>query len=251
MFRKMLFGIFICSGLLISCESSIKKANDQKTTGWAIDDNNDSVYLRYDDKGKLESYTTYKNGRKNGLAKKYYKNGNTQFVINYQNGLKEGLTKWYYENGQLYRETLYTDDEPSGIQKKYYENGKPMAEIPYKNGEVIPGLKEYTKSGKLKTIYPELIIRPIDRLAFENTYTVEVFFSEKLKTAMYYKVIRNEEKGWESLIELKKINGKGQDDYYISRGSFMLKKEIYRGEYNTSLGNKYVAEKSFNIAIDN
>jgi len=253
MFNRDQFIYFLLVVLFFSsCDNnSTTKVSDKKVTGWAMNDNGDSVYMRYDDQNRLSSYTTYKNGLKNGLAKKFYKNGKTQFDIIYKNGLKEGLTKWYYETGKLYRETTYHDDEVEGIQRKYYENGKLMAEIPYKNGEVIPGLKEYTKSGKLKEIYPDLIIRPADKLAFENKYTLQVYFSDKPKTAKYFRVIQNENGDIAFMQPLEESNGVGEMDYFVARGSYVMKKEVFRGTFNTSLGNEFVAEKSYNLAVDN
>jgi hypothetical protein len=58
--------------IVISCEfNTTPNVKDQKKTGWAIDKSGDSVYMRYNDKGHLESYSTYKNGLKNGIAKNF------------------------------------------------------------------------------------------------------------------------------------------------------------------------------------
>ena len=252
LYRDQFLCFILVMLLLSSCDfNATKHVKDQKVTGWAVDDNGDSVYMRYNDKGRLSSYTTYKNGLKNGIAKKYYKNGKVQFEIMYKDGLKEGVTKWYYDNGALYRETFYDDGEEEGIRKKYYESGKPMAEIPYRKGVFQPGLKEYTKSGKLKEIYPDLIIQPVDRIAFENTYYLQVYFEGKPKGTTYYRVIKNNGSNWESLEELPEKQGVGLKTYRVDKGGFIMQKEIFRGEFKTTLRNTYVVCKEFNLAIDN
>lgn len=251
-YLKYLIYLIIINSLLTGCDwFSTPHVNDQKVTGWAIDDTGDSVYMRYNDKGRLTSYSTFKNGLKNGVAKKYFDNGKVEFEILYTNGLKNGLTKWYYKSGGIYRETIYFDGQENGIQKKYYEDGKLMAEVPYNNGLVIPGLKEYTKSGKLKKKYPELVFQPIDKLAFEGKYILRCYLTDKTKGAKYYKVLRNKNSDWDSFVELNVYNGAADIEYFLVRGGYVMEKVIVRAEYKTTLSNIYVVEKEYNLAIDN
>jgi hypothetical protein len=227
-----------------------RKLKDQKVTGWAVDDQGDSVYMRYDDKGRLTSYSTFKNGIKNGIAKKFFENGNVEFEINYENGLKEGITRWFYKSGNLYRETIYENDEETGIQKKYYENGNLMAEIPYDHGRILPGLKEYTTSGKLKTIYPEFIIEPINKLAFENKYILRCYLKGKPKGTDYFRVMPFPGSAMDGLIQLDEVDGAGQIEFFLRPGDFIMEKVIFRAEHKTSLRNTYVVEKAYNLALD-
>jgi len=243
---------FVVCSLFSSCDwISTPKVADQKVTGWAIDDSGDSVYLRYNEKGLLTSYSTFKNGLKNGIAKKFYDNGKVEFEITYKDGLKNGLTKWFYENGGIYRETIYVNGLKDGIQKKYYEDGKLMAEIPYKNGVIKPGLKEYMKSGKLKKNYPKLVIKPINRLAFEGKYILRCYLTDNPKGAKYFRVLRNSNSERDLLIKLSKENGVADIEYYLERGGYIMEKVIVRAEFKTALRNIYVVEKEYNLAIDN
>jgi hypothetical protein len=174
-----------------------------------------------------------------------------EFIITYKDGVKNGLTKWFYESGNMYRETTYVDGKADGIQKKYYENGKLLAEIHYKRGLVLPGLKEYTKSGKQKKIYPDLVIEPIDRLAFENKYILRCYLTGKPKGAKYFRVLRNDYSDRASFINLDSNNGVADIEYFLGRGGYIMEKVIVRAEYKTTLSNIYVVEKQFNLAIDN
>jgi len=251
-FFNYLLYLFITLSLFHSCDwTSTPEVNEQKVTGWAIDKTGDSVYLRYNDKGRLTSYSTYKNGVKNGIAKKYFKNGKVEFIINYKDGIKNGLTKWFYESGNIYRETVYLDGEEDGIQKKFYEDGKLIAEIPYKHGIVLPGLKEYTKAGKLKKIYPELVIKPINKLAFENKYILRFYLTDKPKSATYFRVFKNKNNLDEVHFEIEKKGGVADIEYDLIRGGYIMEKVIVRAEFKTTLSNTYVVEKEYNLAIDN
>ena len=251
-FSKRL-GLFLLMGIIVlySCDfNAPRKVTDQKVTGWAVDEQGDSVYMRYDDNGRLESYTTYLKGNKNGIAKKFYTNGTVQFEISYKNGRKEGITKYFYESGQLYRITNFVNGQEEGIQKKYYENGDLMAEIPYEKGRVLPGLKEYTKSGKLKTVYPELIIEPINKLAFENKYILRCYLEGKPKGTDYFRVFENNETNSSYLVKLDEVNRSADIPFYLQPGGYVMEKVKVRAEYKTPLRNIYVTEKVYNLALD-
>lgn len=248
---KQLLYLFFTIFLFSSCDwFSTPKVDNMKVTGWAMDKAGDSVYMRYNDKGRLTSYSTYKDGLKNGLAKKFFENGKVEFEILYTDGVKDGLTKWYYKSGGIYRETIYVDGQEDGVQKKYYENGKLMAEIPYKHGLILPGLKEYTKAGKLKKIYPELVIKPIDRLAFENKYILRCYLTGKPKGVKYFRVLREANSDRDSFINLHTYNGVADIEYFLRRGGYIMEKVIVRAEFKTTLSNIYVVEKEYNLAID-
>jgi antitoxin component YwqK of YwqJK toxin-antitoxin module len=42
-----------------------------------------------------------KNGKQEGISKKYYKNGKIQAELNFKNGKQEGISKEYRENGRI------------------------------------------------------------------------------------------------------------------------------------------------------
>ena len=239
--------------MITSCDffPQTKTPKAEKGSAWFVSKSGDSILRKFWENGKLKSYSTRVKGVRNGLSKKFYTNGKTEFEINYKEGKKHGAVKWYYEDGTLYRESEYVDGKLEGIQKKYYKTGKLMAEIPYKKGEVVPGLKEYTKSGKLKKVYSKLIIEPIDKLAFESKYILRLSFSPKIKKAKYYQVLKLSNESYTYLKELKKGNSYAELEYFVSKGGFVMEKVRLRGEYKTSLGNKYVVERNYSVAVDN
>ena len=54
----------------------------------------------------------------------------------YKNDKKEGFYKTYYKNGNLCSEGAYKDNKEEGIYKKYYENGDLYLYGFYKNGRL-------------------------------------------------------------------------------------------------------------------
>ncbi len=251
---KATYPVFIFALMLAvaSCNNTTNnKEQPLKGEIWQINEKGDSVLMRYNDNGRLLSFTTYKNGMKNGIAKKFHENGNVEFIISYKDNFHNGKTQWYYESGKLYRETNYEKGFKNGLQKKYYETGKVMAVIPYENGMIRPGLKEYNKSGKLKKKYPELIIKPIDNLAFENKYTLRCYLSNKSKKAKFSRWIKKSYSDKRALVQVENKNGFADFDFFVSRGGYLMSKEKIRVEFKTVLGNIYVIEKEYNLAVDN
>jgi len=115
-----------------------------------IDSVLDGIQKEYEN-GKLMREYILKDGRKNGLEKKYYKNGELRWEVNYKDGKKDGLSKYYYQNGQLEYDTNYIDGEAQGISKDYYETGELEIETIYKDGD-WGERKFYYKNGNLKEI---------------------------------------------------------------------------------------------------
>jgi hypothetical protein len=244
-FSVLIITIISCDGL------STKSKQETRGVVWQNNEKGDSVLMRYSNEGRLLSFTTYKNGKKNGLAKKFRDDGNLEFVIHYRDGLHHGISQWYYENGMLYRETNYKAGLIDGVQKKYYETGNLMAEIPYKNGTIQAGLKEYNKSGKLKKKYPTLVIEAIDKLAFENKYILRCYLSNKSKNAKFSRRIDADAIDRVLTVPVENINGFADIVFIIPRGGYLMGKEFIRAEFKTSLGNTYIIEKEYNIAVDN
>ena len=61
----------------------------------------------------------------------------TLFIGKYKNGKKEGLFRTYWKNKQLKEEKNYKNGNLEGDNKKYYENGKILSIINYENGKIV------------------------------------------------------------------------------------------------------------------
>ncbi|MEQ8555375.1 MAG: hypothetical protein RIC06_12470 [Cyclobacteriaceae bacterium] len=120
----------------------------------------DGLIKTYDDYGHLQSEINYRGGIKHGKSLLYH-DGSDQVMLEmtYREGKRSGIARKFYENGKIYAETPYEDDEVNGIVKLYYRNGHLKAEIPYHQSKNGLGLKEYYTSGELKTYMPEIKVR--------------------------------------------------------------------------------------------
>ena len=140
--------------------------NNQKQGLWII--NNKET-------GKKSDEGLYKNNKKNGVWKKYYKSGSIKSEITYLNNIPTGYAKFYYENGNVSEEGIWkinkwtgnykyyfkngniaydwnynNNGKRTGTQKYYHDNGNLMIEGDWDNGKESGVLKEYYADGSLK-----------------------------------------------------------------------------------------------------
>jgi uncharacterized protein len=73
------------------------------------------------DNGNPEIHLQWKNGKRDGVWKKWYKSGKVKFDYMIKNGNHVGVTIMFFENGM----PQYIDDrDKSGVTMEFYENGK-------------------------------------------------------------------------------------------------------------------------------
>jgi hypothetical protein len=218
----------------------------------SADDGEKNIEKRYHPNGKLRAYYRYDDlKQKHGDAKFYDEDGKVQKSFIYEHGEKIQATS-YYDNGQPLMEINYKNGVKDGLLKRFYNTGKVESETPYKEDHAGMGLKEYSKSGKLRTHYPELVVKSIDLLNKNGSYIIEVYFDKSPGRGTYYMGELTEGKYMSyRLVELEKVNYRGQLKLQPAPGIMIMEKLNFVGVFKTPTGNKYIQEKSFNLAIDN
>lgn len=118
----------------------------------------------YHENGVLAERVGYYDGKKEGLAQKWYPNGTLlkasiytenrltgkvtswwpngiiSTESNYVDGKKHGVQKKWYSTGQISRQTSSFNGKEEGLQQAWLENGKIYANYEVKNGRIF-GLK--------------------------------------------------------------------------------------------------------------
>ena len=212
----------------------------------------DGLVKQFYKNGKIRSAINYKGGRKNGLAISYYKDGTPKQEIEYVEDKKHGVAKTYYENGKLFQKTPYENGVKHGVREKYRQNGKLMAEIPYHNGKACKGLKEYLLNGKPKKQYPVIKIQAIDKLIQNNRYILKVKMSDDSKSVKFYKGSLTDGCLGEGLLALSTPTpGVLELVYNMPPGTFTMEELNFIAETKTKLGNPYIVQKKYNLAIEN
>jgi len=77
----------------------------------------------YFENGQISKEGPYKNGKRDGLWKTYYKTGELWSEIYFNNGQPDSNTTAYYPNGKIRYQGFYTKGQKSGTWKLFKEDG--------------------------------------------------------------------------------------------------------------------------------
>lgn len=151
-------------GLLFSCESGFVQIPNIETDIDAVNLYADNGVLCLDSlpysgyivshRGEaLTSRVAYYEGRRHGLAMKYFADGSVKEDRNYLRGNKDGVHTGYYPSGQLRFKYTFIDGLSEGTHFEWYEDGSLRAELNYKEGKERGQQRVWRKDGKLRTNY--------------------------------------------------------------------------------------------------
>ncbi len=104
-------------------------------------------------KGNLSKETHFKNGKKEGPTKYWYKSGKIKGERHFKNGLEDGPLIWWYESGKKMAEEHYKEGKKNGHGVWWYENGTKMKEENHKDGRRDGRWIQWYKNGNLKSEY--------------------------------------------------------------------------------------------------
>ncbi len=102
--------------------------------GKYVNEEKDSTWHFYDEKGKLLSTESYLNGKKNGISKVFYADGSLSEEKNFKNNLPDGAFKQLYEDKKVKAEGTYVAGEYNGKCSWLYPNGVAAAQGVYDKG---------------------------------------------------------------------------------------------------------------------
>jgi antitoxin component YwqK of YwqJK toxin-antitoxin module len=213
----------------------------------------DGLVKQYGKGGVLKNEIMYANSKKNGPAKTYYSDGTLRQEITYVNDTKHGIAITYYENGKKYQETMYDSGVIVDVRRKYRENGNLFAEIPYVNGETAKGLKEYLVDGTLKKNYPKIVIKELNQILKKSEFKLLINMSNNAKSVTFYRgqLTDGQVIGRDAGKIFRQSKGRAEITFPVPPGAFLMQKINIIAVVKTRLGNPYIVEKSYNLAIEN
>ncbi|MBL7852441.1 MAG: toxin-antitoxin system YwqK family antitoxin [Cyclobacteriaceae bacterium] len=240
-------GLLVAAGLVLfgsfGCSSGGKKKDDKPK---------DNIVRTYDREKRLKSEVPMKDGKRHGLARMYYPSGKVNLELPYVEDQREGTSKKYYESGLLFQETDYHDDQVHGIQKKYDVTGL-ISESRFEFGMPCMGLKEYA-GGKERSSYPSIVIRPVDRLQVDGTYTLELSLTEGgSKATFYLGQLTSSGCLHSGLVRLPKGRSatSAYQQFALHPGQFIMEELNIIADVTTRKGNNYITQRKFPLAIEN
>lgn len=122
------------------CRSSMyHRSGYLMARGKYINQEKDSIWFYYDDRGYLSYQEEYKGGQLNGQKIVYYMPVDGEYRVmryeNYKDGIRSGESKEYYDNKSLKKECVFVDGYVHGTMKIYYPTGELQGLFQYKNGK--------------------------------------------------------------------------------------------------------------------
>lgn len=219
---SMVLSILLIAGCY-SCTQTSEKSDS------AVTKKKNKVIREYRDDGTLSTASQVdEKGFAHGIKASYYEDGKSiHSKVSYQHGVKHGPAIWYYRSGKMYEYTSFMDGKRDGVTKKYYKNGQLLSQCEYKEGSILPGLIEYTEDGTRITDYPEVRLRKVDRLAFENRVLLEISSSIESNRVKYYYLLENTN-GKKIKAYLEVNRGVSKLEFFVPPGDILLKKiELY------------------------
>ena len=99
------------------------------------------------------SISIYKNGVKDNIWKKLYKDGEVQEIRKYKNGKKIGSYIGYYNNGRKKFEQNFKNGEYHGKSFVWTEDGRLLRESNFENGYESGHQRIWKNNGKIKSNY--------------------------------------------------------------------------------------------------
>jgi antitoxin component YwqK of YwqJK toxin-antitoxin module len=92
--------------------------------------------------GQKAGKSTYKDGKKHGLATGWYENGQKEFESTYKDGKEHGLWTYWHDNGQKKTEATFKYGERFS-EKEWDKDGNPLGQDPW--DEVPPAVVDAPK----------------------------------------------------------------------------------------------------------
>ena len=236
---------FVCLISLFGCS---KKKDVPSTPAGKLQ----GLHKYYFPDGKIYLEINYKDSLPHGSVKRYYKAGGLLEESEYRNGVLHGVMRTYHENGKLSSETPYDSGRVNGIKKKFRKDGTPAYEAPYYLDQPCVGLKEYFLSGKLIDNYPKVVIKPKDELLKEDRYILEFSLSDGSHAVEFYRGSLTDGKYLsDDAAPIHTADGVAKIYYSLPPGGFVMETLRVVAKIKTDLGNYYLKEVSYNVAVQN
>lgn len=108
------------------------------------------VHFSYaEENGQVLAEQNFKNGKRHGISKEYFKNGQVRESMNYKEGMGDGVLNVYNPSGDLLVRRRYKNGLLNGFSE-WYKNRELTQRMNYKDNQPN-GLSEHYDDGKLKS----------------------------------------------------------------------------------------------------
>jgi len=203
----------------------------------------DGMCISYWDNKNKKSSQVIKHGKVRE-SYEWYENGNEKVSLVYNEEGKFKSKSYGYENGKPSKKEMFENGKPIK-SSKYYETGEVQGEWELVNNRV--NYNEYRQGGKLKVkfVFKENVITPIDLIKTSEITTPEDLSNLKENEIPY--TYRSDDKRWETKMsfenKIEKIFNGNQiydqldtgSEVYFENGSIFFEKTTPNSEFKSVL----------------
>lgn len=153
---RLIYFLFFTIFIVSSCskDRNLKKEYHENNTireEYYVNKNGkiDGILKKYNKNGQLMKLSYYENGKKEGFEIKYSEDGKTKSIGNFKQGMREGKKIFFQSNNEIGKILTYREDTLNGINYTFYKNGL-IEGIGYSKDTLINGPQYlYYKNGIL------------------------------------------------------------------------------------------------------
>ncbi|MDZ7847815.1 MAG: hypothetical protein U5L96_14210 [Owenweeksia sp.] len=207
----------------------------------------------------MKNEINYVNGRKEGVAKSFFKNGELWKKVHYKEDKLHGVAEVYDRQGHLLRSVTYKNGREHGPYIKYFKSGNEKLRLHYAHGRPLPGLMRKNYKGELipepKIVLDKLGKVPGRQVLYRSTFALD----EKVSKVVFYAL--PVDSVWEELsnfsknnLKLPTVSGnpkKGRMDHFIEPGYFITVEVDIYAEFEIGQGRKAVQKKRVTYSMEN
>ena len=131
----------LCLVLLVSCSNEVPPDTLVDRQGIKYEVNSTTPFtgqsVSYDRREVVVERIGYKNGKREGLSKKFFQNNQLEYRKYYKDGKLHGLKEEYYKNGQLKTKENYKHGKKHGFLETSNDWGRVTSRDCYKTDEKV------------------------------------------------------------------------------------------------------------------
>lgn len=207
----------------------------------------------------LKMEATFKDGKKNGPARYYYKSGQVYKESHYKNDHLNGKTTVYDRKGNVLRTTEYKDRQKHGYEEIYYKSGKKKQAIKYYENWPLPGLFRRSVTGEILP-EPKIIMNRIPHPSgHPYKFDVQFTLNENFREVKFY--VLKENLRWEDLAHNTKArtkcilniaaNSTGKITHYLQKGTFVINEPTVYAVFEIKKDVAACVKQSFKYSFQN
>lgn len=137
--------------------------------------------IHYPGSDLIHQEVEMKDGKKNGIAKEYFRNGKLKRKQYYSNDSLNDSSMYFHNNGQLAKLQFFKNGLPHGSWKDYNKEGKLVAELYFKDGMFDSVSTKYTyRTGRV-------LDRVSYKMGVKNGIEEHYYPNGKLKSKQFFK----------------------------------------------------------------